>query len=108
MSAPSLNVSLTRCAFRDRHRVSADYFVELRRVGSHLRGVEHVPGDGKYNSVAPDFGSSNRTGCDPCRVSRETSWFSAALDLVPVAGIGLRRVDSEHAVITARISSQAE
>jgi len=57
---------------------------------------------------SPYFSSSNRRCCDPGRVSCETSWISAPLDLVSVARVRLPCLDGQHALIATRISSKVE
>jgi hypothetical protein len=67
-----------------RRGILADRVLELHRVGDHLRGLEHVPGDGQYDSLARQLVHTYRRNRDSGDVSVEDARIRSAVGVAAV------------------------
>jgi putative MATE family efflux protein len=88
--------------------VPAHRVVELHCIRFGLRGVEHVPGDGKYDSIAGGFRHADSARNGAGNPALPYAGLSTALGMVSVCWRGARSACAQHAAAAPRIQSPAD
>jgi putative MATE family efflux protein len=88
-------------------RISPRCRMELRRVGRHLRQLEHVSGDGQHDTVPDNVGISNCDHRDTCPAAGQRQRLRADLGVVHLRRRRLHSARHEPAPPPARVPHAA-
>src|SRR6185369_11478983 len=84
-------------------RVSAYRIVEFPRIRSGLRHIEHVPGDGKHDSLGGVFRGAHSPRLRAGNLALTLAGISAELDMVSLGWRGLYSARDQHAAAAPRV-----